>query len=234
MSYPRFIGTIEDDKVILQNEEFHHAVKVKRVKEGDIIEVNNLCGTVVLAQVENVEKRKLIGKVIKNIPVEEERIKITLYQCIPNHLSKIDDIIEPISELGVYRLVPVICRYTAVKEKDVIKKLNRWKKIAVNSIKQCKRLYPVKIENPIKFVDISPEEDLKIVFYEKEQKKLECFKRKDVLSAGILVGAEGGLTSEEIDTLKKKGFESYSLGKNILRMETAIIAGICQIKFILG
>ena len=232
MSYPRFIGNIEKNSVIITDDEFHHAVKVKRIKEGQFIEVNNLKGNIVLAKVEKIEKKKLIGHIVKELPVEEEKVKITLYQCMPNHLSKVDDLIEPISELGVYTLVPVLSKFSAVKEKDVLKKIKKWEKIAINSIKQCKRPYPLKIENPIKLKDIKANQELKIVFYEKEKRKLNCNQEKKVNSIGVLIGAEGGLSEEEINILKEKGFLTYSLGKNILRMETAVITGICQVKFI--
>ncbi len=235
MSYPRFIGRVENEIVVLEDEEFHHAVRVRRVKEGYKIEINDLRGNVYLAEVERIEKKRLIAKILEKIPVEEEEIKITLYQCMPNHLSKIDDLIEPISELGVYKLVPVISKNTAVKERDIQKKINKWKKIAINSIKQCKRLYPLEIDNPVKLKDIHPNEKLKVLFYEREREKTlkEIKLNKSLKTAAVVIGAEGGFEEEEVLILKEKGFETFSLGKNILRMETSVIVGICQVKFVL-
>ncbi len=232
MSYPRFIGNIEKDKAVIKNEELNH-VKVRRVKVGHKIEVNDLKGNVYLVEVEKIDKKQLIGKVLEKIPAYEENIKINLFLCMPNHLSKVDDLIEPISELGVYKLIPVISKNTAVKEKDILKKMRKWEKIALNSIKQCKRLFPVKIENPIKIENIKATGEYRFIFYEKEREKtLKDFLGKKGNKIDILIGNEGGFTIEEVLQLKLKGFETVSLGKNILRMETAVITAVCQVKFI--
>jgi len=102
----------------------------------------------------------------------------------------------------------VITERSAVKEKDVLKKIDRWKKIALNSIKQCRRLYPVEILN------------------------LKKEKIKKVKSVAVFVGPEGGITDRELDILSKKGFRSASLGDYILKMETAVIVGVCQVNFV--
>ncbi|NPA52133.1 MAG: 16S rRNA (uracil(1498)-N(3))-methyltransferase [Aquificae bacterium] len=233
MSYPRFIGRLEETgRFVIEGDEFHHA-KVRRIKQGDKVEINTLGNGIYLCEVTKVEKGKIIGSIIEPIPLVEEKVRITLYQCVPNHLSKIDNIIEPISELGVYELVPVLSAFSAIKEKDVLKKIKKWEKIALNSIKQCKRAFPLKIEKPIKLVDIKPSHQWNIVFYEKSSQKLACEKNNGIENVGVLIGAEGGLTREEIEILKKKGFEPFSLGRNILRLETAVVVGVCQVKFIL-
>jgi len=201
MSYPRFIGRVKDRYAFLEGDEFHHAVKVRRIKEGYRIEVNDLNGNIYFTEVEKIEKKRVIAKVIEKLKIEEEKVKITLFQSMPNHLSKIDDIIEPISELGVYKLVPVISKNTAVKEKDILKKIKKWEKIAINSIKQCKRLYPLKIEKPVKLKEIESEDKIKIVFYEREREKTIKEIKEKTDSVSVLIGAEGGLTEEEIESL---------------------------------
>ncbi len=234
MAVPRFIGDVENSKVILEGEEFHHA-KVKRIREGEKIEINDLKGNVFLVEVEKIEKKRLLGKVLERLNQEEEKIKINLYLCMPNHLSKVDDLIEPLSELGVTTLIPVLSTYSAVKLKDIQRKMKKWEKIALNSIKQCKRLFPLKIDEPVDIKDIKPKGEYRFVFYEKEKTntlKNYLDKRGEVID--ILIGAEGGLTKEEIIDLKVKGFEPVSLGKNILRMETAVITAVCQVKFVFG
>lgn len=233
MSYPRFIAKIENGHAVLEEQEFHHAIKVRRLKEGSKVEINDLKGNIYLGVIEKVEKKKAYVKLIEKIPVYEEKIKITLYQCVPNHLSKIDEIIEDITELGVYKFVPVISKNTAVKTKDILRKIEKWKKISVNSTKQCKRAFPVIIEQPKKLENLNPSEDLRIAFYEKEEKSIKSLKTQtSPKTIAVLIGAEGGLTEEEIKTLKEKGFETFSLGKIILRMETAVVVGICQVKFL--
>jgi 16S rRNA (uracil1498-N3)-methyltransferase len=232
MAYPRFIGKIEGSYGFLTDEEFHHA-KVKRIKKGYKIEINDLHGNVYLSEVEEIGKRELKAKILQKLPVEENPLKITLFQCMPNQLSKIDDLIEPVSELGVYELVPVISKNSAVKEKDVLKKIKKWEKIALNSIKQCERLFPVKVRKPIKFSEINLNSDIGFIFYEREKEQtLKNFIGKKANTVSVIIGAEGGITKDELNFAVKKGFKSVSLGKNILKMETAVISSVCQVNFV--
>ena len=234
MSYPTFIGNVEGDFLVLTDEEFHHAVKVRRIKEGNLVEVNDLKGNLFLGEVLKIEKKKVLIKPLEKVEVKQPNYRITLYQCMPNQLSKVDDIIEPISQLGVDRLVPVVCKNSAVGFQEVEKKIPKWEKIALNSIKQCRRLFPLVIDKPIKLSNISNDDDLKVVFYEKEKvNKLKDFINSRYSSCSLVIGNEGGFTEEEIESLKSKGFVTVSLGDYILKMETAIIVGVCQTKFIL-
>ncbi len=232
MAIPRFIGKEENGYIFIEGDEYHHA-KVRRVRVGSTVEINDLQGNVYKAKITDIQKKYIKGVVLEKVVQEEEKLKINLYLCMPNHLSKVDDLIESISELGVYSLIPVISKYTAVKEKDILKKSKKWEKIAFNSIKQCKRLFPLKIEKPTKIDNIKPEGEYRFVFYEKEkEKKLKEYFGKKGEKIDLLIGAEGGLTQEEILKLKTLGFETISLGKNILRMETAVITAVCQVRFI--
>lgn len=234
MSYPLFIGKFEGDFLVLTDDEYHHAVKVRRLKEGDKVEVNDLQGNIYLGEILKIEKNKALIKPIQKQDIKIPDYKITLYQCMPNQLSKIDDIIEPISQLGVDRFVPVLSKNSAVKQSDVEKKIQKWEKIALNSIKQCRRLYPVSIDKPVKLSNINSYDDLKVVFYEKEyERKTKDLLGKTFQSCSIVIGNEGGFEKEEIKLLVDKGFLPFSLGNYILKMETAIIVGVCQIKMIL-
>ncbi len=232
MNRERFIGQIENGFAYLTDEELHHA-RVKRIKIKDKIEINDLKGNIYLTEVLEITKRYIKCRLIKKISVEEEDFKITLYQCMPNHLSKIDHIIESISQLNVYKLVPVISQFSAVKEKDILKKIKKWEKKALNSLKQCKRVYPVIIENPVKLKDINSSDEGKFVFYEKEKERtVKDFLNINIRNVSVVIGPEGGFSEKEIELLKKKGFVPLTMGKNILTMETAIITGICQIRFL--
>ena len=228
MGYPRFIGTVIKNQFILQGEEFHHA-KVRRIKEKQKIEINDLKGNVYLGIVTNVEKRAVKGKILEKIHVVEGKLCINLLLGMPNKLSKIDKLIPSITELGVKRFIPVITKNTAVKEKDIIKKISKWEKISLNSIKQCGRLFPIQIEKPVSLSEISPSSPVRIVFFEKEKKRTVKDINVQTDSVDVFIGAEGGIAETEIISLKEKGFETYSLGPYTLRMETAVIASISQI-----
>ncbi|RUM48351.1 MAG: hypothetical protein DSY47_05575 [Hydrogenothermus sp.] len=231
MAYPRFIGEIENDFAFLKEDELKHA-KVRRIKEGYKIEINDLKGNIFLAQVEEISKRYLKAKILEKLPSKELNIKINLFLAVPNKPSKIDDLIEPISQLGAYSLTPVITKTSALKEKDISKKLEKWKKIALNSIKQCERLYPLVINEPIKLKDI-PKTERNFLFFEREENNtLKEFLGDKAENINILVGNEGGFVKEEVELLIKKDYKTVSLGEHILTMETAVISAICQTNFV--
>ena len=231
MPYPRFIGKVENETAYLTEEEFHHA-KVRRIKEGYKIEINDLNGNIFLAQVEEITKKYLKAKILEKIPAQDLDTKINLFLAVPNKLSKIDELIEPISQLGVFSLTPVITKNSSLKEKDIQKKLEKWQKIALNSIKQCERLYPVEINKPIKLKEITVSER-NFLFYEREEENtLKNFLGDKASEINILIGNEGGFTKEEVEFLIRKGYKTISLGKFILTMETAVITAICQTSFV--
>jgi 16S rRNA (uracil1498-N3)-methyltransferase len=231
MSYPIFIGKKEGGLLFLENEEAHHAY-VKRIKPGYLIKVNDLNGHIYLGKVLEISKKSLRAQFLEEIPVKESDLKINFYLCIPNHLSKVDELIPFITELGVYRFTPVLCENTAIKEKDVLKKIERWEKISINSIKQCERLFPVIIQNPVKIKEIVADADFNALFYEREKDDfLKNYCNLKIKTVNIIVGNEGGFAQEEVKLLKEKGFQTLSLSENILRMETAVITAVCQINF---
>jgi len=229
MGLPRFIGKVEREEFIIEGEEYHHA-KVRRVRERQQIEINDLKGNIYRGEVIQITKKYIKGKVLHKIEVEENPIEVELFLGIPNRPSKVDELMEAITELGVKRFIPVITKNTAVKEKDILKKIPKWEKISLNSIKQCGRLFPVEIKEPVSLEGIETEAERKVLFYEKEkERKLEVgVKCKKV---AVIVGPEGGFTEEEVKLLIKKGFTPYTLGNYILRMETAVITAICQVNF---
>ncbi len=231
MSYPTFIGKKEGDFLYLIEDEAKHAY-VRRVKPGYLIQVNDLNGNIYLGEVLEVSKKKLKAKFLKKIDVEDLKLQINLNLCVPNQLSKVDDLIPYLTELGVYKLTPVLCKNSALKEKDVLKKLEKWQKISINSIKQCKRLFPLKIDFPKNIDNIEASSDFNAVFYEREKNQsIKQYCHLTPSSVSIVIGNEGGFSDDEIKILKDKGFKSLSLGKLILRMETAVITSVCQINF---
>lgn len=226
----RLIGRREGELFYITDEELKH-LRVLRLKPSDRVEINDLNGNVFEGEILEIDKKVAKVKPVRRLEAVDTPLKISLFLGMPNHLSKVDDLIEPISQLGVYRLVPVITKRSAVKEKDVLRKKDRWEKIALNSIKQCKRLFPVVVENPVDIHKINPE-GLKLVFYENERvNKLKTMEFEKVDEVSVFIGPEGGFEEEEISMLKQKGFITLSLGDYILKMETAVIVSLCGLNF---
>ncbi len=230
MSLPCFICKVLDNQILIDGQEYHHAINVKRLKVNDKIEANDLNGNFFVATIQKIENQYLIAKIDYKVEKTLPHINIKLYQCLPNKLSKIDDLIEPISQLNVTTLVPVISDFCTLNLKDIQKKIPKWEKIAIQSIKQCKRLFPINIETPQKLSSINSKEELKIVFYEKELKTtLKDLSIGNIDNIAVVIGPEGGFSERDIDYLTSKGFKSLMLSDNVLKMETAVIAALAQI-----
>lgn len=165
-------------------------------------------------------------------------IDITIYQGLPK-ADKMELIIQKTTEIGVKKIVPVAMERSIVKlnEKDAKKKIERWQKIAEVAAKQSKRDIIPKIQNIIKISDLCneiKEYDLFLVAYENEEKitlKQILKQNKETKKIGVLVGPEGGIDNKEIEKLLQNGAKVVSLGKRILRTETAPITIVSNLVY---
>jgi len=219
------------DTISLKDEERNHIVKVLRLKVGDEISVFNGKEKEYKALIKSIQPREVFCEIIEEIKRDTEtKLKVFLAFGIPKS-DKIDFIIQKCTELGVHSLIPFQSEYTVVDYtgKDVDTKLNRLRMIAINACKQSLRnIVPeIKhIENFQSCVDCLKDKDLKIILYESESKVSlkqtlnSFFNPKDI---AIIIGPEGGFTDKEIVYARDNGLESVSLGRRILRTETAAI-----------
>ena len=219
------------DTISLKDEERNHIVKVLRLKVGDEISIFNGNGKEYKALIKSIQPREVFCEIVEEIKRDTEaKLKIFLAFSIPKS-DKIDFIIQKCTELGVHSLIPFQSEYTVVDYtgKDVDKKLKRLRMIAINACKQSLRnLIPeiIYMNNFQSCVEYLKNKKLKIILYESEKEA----KIKDVLNefhnpndVAIIVGTEGGFTETEIEYATESGFKSVTLGKRILRAETAAI-----------
>ena len=142
-------------------------------------------------------------------------------------------IIQKTTEIGISKVIPVDMVRCIVKldEKDAKKKIERWQKVAEGAAKQSKRSKIPEIKNKIKIKDLEniiSQYDAFIVAYEEEneitlKQELKKLREQEKYKIGILVGPEGGITKEEIEKLTSYNAKVVTLGKRILRTETAPI-----------
>ena len=211
-------------------EDRKHLLKVLRLNIGDCVEISDGCGYVYIAEIQSISESAIDLKLLEKRKSEAEPdVKITLFQSIPKS-DKMEIIIQKTVELGITEIVPVISRRTVVRlhSKNEQKKLERWRKIASEAAKQCKRGIIPNVHPPISFEQMLEQicqYDFVVIPYEKE-KELGL---KDLLKnrgpawkkIGIVIGPEGGFAEEEISTAKRAGAVSVTLGPRILRTETA-------------
>lgn len=211
-----------------------HIMKVLRLTNGEKVVLNNCEGVEYLAEINEVNKQEVTLNILEKIDESNESdIKITLYQGLPKS-QKMDLIVQKGTELGIFEFKPVITSRVDVKLKGEFKKLDRLNRICLEAAKQSKRSLVPKVLEPIEFEEVLKEMeslDLMLVPYENAEEfgvkslinkfKKENVNLNDIKTVGILVGPEGGFEEEEIIKLKDKGAHIITLGKRILRTETA-------------
>lgn len=220
---------VEQDRVFIKGSDARHIAKVLRLIKGDKITVSDGAKNLYKVELANVALNVVECRIIESISIETQPyFKLTLMQCLPKS-SKMELVIQKGTELGVNCFVPLMCKRTIVKldEKSIKTKLRRWKKIAYEAAKQSRRLTvpevlePVSLREAIEKID---EKALILMPWEGEQAVL----LKDVLSeyeklnrAYVIIGPEGGFETEEVELAKKHNAKIVSLGKRIMRTETA-------------
>lgn len=148
-------------------------------------------------------------------------------------------IIQKTTEIGVKNIYPVALERCVVKldKKDENKKILRWEKIAEAAAKQSKRDFIPQIQNVINLENICknvPKYDIILLAYENEEgntikTELQKIKKRDNVNIGVVIGPEGGFTEKEVNTLIASGAKCITLGKRILRTETAPIVLLSDI-----
>lgn len=220
--------SINDKIVEVSGGDARHLKTILRAQVGDKISVVTSQKEFIaeITEVDDIIKCEIIEELEKN---NETNINITLCQGIPKQ-TKMETIIQQNVEVGVKCFIPLITERTVVKlnEKDrELKKLDRWQKIAKESAKQSKRNIVPQVENIVtvkELVQRLKNEDAEIIVpYELEDVKLlkEVFAKPTKKNFYIVIGPEGGFDLKEIEMFKEIGAHIVTLGKRILRTETA-------------
>ena len=224
---------IESKRVFIEGPDVNHIKNVLRMKPGEEVNVSNgvdgkeyRCAILDMNEtVVNLELR-FIKEDGNELPVD-----VTLYQGLPK-ADKMELIIQKCVELGVKRIVPVSMKRCVVKleEKKASSKVSRWQSIAEAAAKQSKRGIIPEIGQVVSFseaVSDASKSDIMLLPYEMADADAMDKTRAvfNGLKAGqkvsVFIGPEGGFDEGEIEMAKKAGMEIITLGKRILRTETA-------------
>lgn len=236
---PKFFVTtnqIEGNTIIIQNEDVNHIKNVLRAKVEDTIDICDcITSKNYICKIEQIEEKHIYCQIIEEIESHvESHIQVSVFQGLPK-ADKMELVIQKSVELGVYDITPIEMKRCVVKlnEKDKIKKIQRWQKIAEGAAKQSGRdripvVHP--IVNVKTLCESIKEYDLVLVAYENEKvntlkQELKKIKRdKDkTMKIAIVIGPEGGIDSEEIAKLEENQAKIITLGNRILRTETVAL-----------
>ncbi len=233
---------INENEIYIVGTDVNHISNVLRLKLNDNIIISSKeTGKTYISEIINFSKDSVICKII-NLEDEsvESNVNIDLYQGLPKS-DKMEFIIQKTTELGVKSIFPVDMERCVVKidKKSELKKLERWQKISEVAAKQSKRDIIPKVENIIKIEDIcknTSKYDIILLAYENENTKtIKDELRKldknidENINIGIIIGPEGGFSESEVNKLIEANAKCISLGKRILRTETAPIVMISDI-----
>jgi 16S rRNA (uracil1498-N3)-methyltransferase len=233
--------SIINNRVKITDDNAEQIRKVLRMKEGEEIFVLDGHGWEYKVQLIEIKKGVATGEIkSKDFKSEDTKIKIILGQGIPKG-EKMDFIVQKATELGVSEIVPLILERCIVKIKSKDSgKINRWRRISKESAEQAMRRFIPSIHEPsdlMQFCNKYKDTDLKIVFYEEEEKRglrdlLEA--KKEIRTLSIIVGPEGGLNKKEVEIANSYEFVSAGLGQRILRADTTALTALSILQFLYG
>lgn len=219
----------EDIQII--GDDVKHIKNVLRMKQGEELMVCDCEGTNYLCKIEEVLQKEIQLSIIERMACETELpTEFYLFQGLPKS-DKMELIIQKAVELGVHEVIPVAMKRSIVKiedKKKEAKKLDRWQAIAESAAKQSKRGIIPNVHSVMTYKEAlayAKEFDLNLFPYEQADgmnKSRELVKNaKGAKRIGIFIGPEGGFDDGEIEMVKEIGGEVITLGRRILRTETA-------------
>lgn len=223
-----FLDYTPTDEFILDEEQSRHIAKSLRMKKGDMLMVTDGSGQDFGCQIEEITKNSVRLKVCYQQASDgEPTCRVTIYQGVPKG-TKFEDIIQKCVELGVYSIVPTLTKRCISRpdEKSAQKKNARYQKIALEAAQQSGRGIIPQIQNMKTLKQAISEDDseVKIVFYEGGGQKLNSLIDQTTQNISVYIGPEGGFDADEIELLESKGAVRTTLGKRILRTQTAPVA----------
>ncbi|MBQ8546274.1 MAG: 16S rRNA (uracil(1498)-N(3))-methyltransferase [Clostridia bacterium] len=233
---PRFFvdknAVLENNNVkmiSITGEDAHHISRSLRMAVGEKIEVVDNKKTVYLCSLVQFGEKEVLAEVIDECQAESEpKYEILLFQALPKS-DKMETIIQKSTECGACEIIPFRSERCVVKldSKDAERKRERWQKIAEGGAKQCGRGIIPTVHTAMDFVPaIEKAMESSLVLFCNEREDVSTLKTaleeaKIDGKISIIIGSEGGFSEKEAEYIIQKGAKSVSLGKRILRCETA-------------
>lgn len=231
---------IAEGRVRITGTDVNHMKNVLRMKPGEKVEISDGDGLRYLCVLEEFTDEG-VSLCIEDVEADAAELssKIYLFQGLPKS-DKMEMVIQKAVELGAYEVVPVVTKRVVVKldEKKAAKKVQRWNAVAEGAAKQSGRSLVPKVHDVMTYaeaLEYAQELDVRLIPYEKAS-GMETTKRavEAILpgqSVGIFIGPEGGFEEAEAEQAQEKGALQISLGKRILRTETAGLAMLAVLMY---
>jgi 16S rRNA (uracil1498-N3)-methyltransferase len=229
-----FVSEVRNGAAELHGEEAEHLVRVLRAEIGQIYEISDN-QQLYLAEVTVARKTLLSFKILEKLPEPEATVEIVLAAALIK-FDRFEWLVEKATELGVTAIQP----FDAVRterglSQAAVKRLARWKKIALEASQQSRRLRLPELLPAAQFGEIAAiDANIKLLLDESADAPpiLQCLPAEKLVTdrVALMLGPEGGWTEDEQTQAAAAGWKPCSLGKTILRAETAAIAGLAVIQ----
>lgn len=231
---------VEGDRIVIGGSDVNHMKNVLRMRCGERLMVSDGNNRLYLCEVTGYEAGEAILQILEEQETDTELpCRISLFQGLPKQ-EKMELIVQKCVELGVCEIIPTATKRCVVKldDKKAEKKTARWQQIAESAAKQAGRGMIPRVWEPLGYCDAlkrAKELDVLLIPYELAEGMAETKRVIEAIepgqSVGILIGPEGGFEKEEVRLALEAGAREITLGKRILRTETAGLAILSVLMF---
>lgn len=231
---------ISGDKIRIEGGDVNHMKNVLRMKLHEKAEISDGESRTYLCEVEAYEEDVAVLHILEEMEADTEPAsKLYLFQGLPKS-DKMELIVQKAVELGVYQVIPVAMKRSVVRldDKKAAKKADRWNSIAESAAKQAGRSRIPEVTMSLSYKEalkMAEELDVTLLPYElaggMEVTREVIRQIKSGQSVGIFIGPEGGFEPEEVDAAVSMGAKVITLGRRILRTETAGLATLAVLMF---
>jgi 16S rRNA (uracil1498-N3)-methyltransferase len=240
-----YIDPIAAEKplVTIEGTQAHHIKNVLRLQPGDRLKLFDGTNYEYEAVISRLYTEKVEIEILRKLKSNQSAgVRIIVAQAFLKE-KKMDDLVRKLSELGIADWIPFFSQRSIPRpDKDRLAgRVQRWKRIATEALKQCRRTTMLEISDALSFeelVELSKPCDLKIVFWENEtillKRDMGPKTKIPLKSIMVMLGPEGGFTEQEIETARQNGFVTAGLGPRILRAETATLAASSLVQYLYG
>lgn len=208
------------EPAILRGEEFHHAIRVRRVRSGETVEVFDETGKTFEAVLDEIGDGHATLRITRELPSRESPLRLTLGLALIQP-DRFELALQKATELGVTRIVPVISERVEVRLERVSKKSDRWERIIAEAVKQCGRASVPPLATPTPFEELIEGPGPRFLL---DADAPPLSHEGTIEELTMLVGPEGGFSDREIELARAAGCRGLRLGPRRLRAETAAIA----------
>jgi 16S rRNA (uracil1498-N3)-methyltransferase len=213
----------DDAQVCVSGSELGYLCGVRRARRGELVEILSH-GTASLAKVEQVSAKAAVLRIVHPCYRVSPPLEVELAVSVPKR-QLMEDIVRFASELGVRTVTPLLLERTVVEPGQG--KLDRWRNVAQESMRQCGRTEVLKVDEPMGLLaflaQAAVRSSSRFVLHPEAQRRFP-WRAASAKGVCILVGPEGGLCEDELETAVQAGFVPVGLGQTVLRIETAAIA----------